>query len=232
MSRNVFIGTSGYSYSEWKGTFYPADLSSKNYLRFYSEHFPTTEINNTFYRFPSQAAAAGWSEQAPDSFRFSVKLTQKITHQKKLASVADEMEWFAKGIAPLSGKLAAILVQLPPYFRKDLPLLDEFLAAYGSLFPLALEFRHASWHTDEVTQFLADRKTALVIAETEETPAQRMATGGFVYIRLRKSGYEEGELEDWATWIRRQDRPVYVYLKHDQQAPLLATRLSELVAGS
>jgi len=227
--KRIYIGTSGYSYPEWKGIFYPADLPSKNYLRFYADRFPTTEINNTFYRFPSESAAAGWNDQVPSGFRFAVKLTQKITHQKKLAEVDEEMEWFLKGIAPLRHKLSAILVQLPPYFRKDLAVLNQFLTRHGRSLPLAFEFRHPSWQSPEIFALLGDRGAALVMAETEEAPALREVTGSFIYVRLRKPSYQEGELEEWARWLLDQRKPCFVYLKHDEQAPVLAAQLFEML---
>jgi uncharacterized protein YecE (DUF72 family) len=224
----ILIGTSGYSYKEWKGLFYPPDLAAKDYLSFYSKRFPTTEINNTFYRFPTESTSTGWRRQVPEGFRFAVKLTQKISHHRKLRDAGEDMEWFLKGIEPLRAQLAAILVQLPPYLRKDIGALRAFLDSFGEA-PLAFEFRHASWMDEEVRTLLADRKAALVIAETDEVPALRELTGRFAYLRLRKSSYESGELEDWARWIQEQNLPRYAYLKHDQQAPILASRLSDLV---
>jgi uncharacterized protein YecE (DUF72 family) len=230
MEQEIYVGTSGYSYPEWKGIFYPPDVASKDYLRFYSARFPTTEINNTFYRFPTESASEGWNSQVPPGFRFSIKLTQKITHAKKLDEVSDEMSWFQKGIGPLRGRLGAVLVQLPPYFRQDLPLLKDFVSSYGTLLPLAFEFRHASWQSDETYRVLQDAKACLVIAETDQTPAERTVTANQLYLRLRKSAYEEGELEAWAEWIQATGKPAYVYLKHDRQAPMLAARLTELLA--
>ncbi|MFB3903291.1 MAG: DUF72 domain-containing protein [Acidobacteriota bacterium] len=227
--KRIYVGTSGYSYPEWKGIFYPSDLPSKNYLRFYADRFPTAEINNTFYRFPSESAAAAWNEQVPNGFRFAVKLTQKITHQKKLVEVEDEMEWFLKGIRVLRPKLAAILVQLPPYFRKDTAVLGDFLDKYGRSLPLAFEFRHASWQSPDVLDLLSNRQAALVLAETDEAPALREVTGPFVYVRLRKQSYRDGELQSWARWLLDQRRPCFVYLKHDEQAPVLAVQLFEML---
>lgn len=227
--KRIYVGTSGYSYPEWKGIFYPADLPSKNYLRFYADRFPTTEINNTFYRFPSESIAAGWSEQVPMGFRFAVKLTQRITHQKKLAHVDEEMEWFLKGIQVLRPKLSAILVQLPPSFRKDLAVLGDFLAHFGQALPLAFEFRHPSWLSADVYELLTERQAALVLAETEENPALREVTGPFIYLRLRKQSYQSGELEGWAQWLLNQRKPCFVYLKHDEQAPVLAAQLFDML---
>ena len=123
----IYVGTSGLSYKEWKGVFYPDKLPAKDYLSFYSQHFSTTEINNTFYRSPSEGTSAKWAEQVPENFRFTLKLNRKITHNKRLKDVEDEMEWFLKGAAALGKKLGTLLVQLPPYFREDTEVLEHFL---------------------------------------------------------------------------------------------------------
>jgi uncharacterized protein YecE (DUF72 family) len=230
MKQRIYIGTSGYSYPEWKGIFYPPDMPSKDYLGFYSTRFPTTEINNTFYRFPTESSSAAWNNQVPPEFRFSIKLTQKITHAKRLSNVADEISWFQKGIEPLRARLGAVLVQLPPYFRQDLPLLSDFLSLCGAALPLAFEFRHASWYTEETYGILQAAGACLVIAETDQTPAERTITADRLYVRLRKSTYGQGELEQWADWIQATGKPALVYLKHDRQAPLLASRLLDLLA--
>lgn len=231
-ANQVLVGTSGYSYSEWKGLFYPKDMSARDYLRYYSEQFQTTEINNTFYRFPSQSATSGWKAQVPPEFRFSLKLTQKITHHKKLANANEEMNYFLEGVAPIFDQLAAILVQLPPYLRRDLSALAAFLEAWSSSWPLAFEFRHASWYDAEVYRTLVDHRASFVLAETEGRPAERIVTGPFIYIRLRKTTYEPPELDEWVQWIRQRKEPVFVYVKHDQRAPVLARELSNLLENA
>ena len=140
----IYVGTSGFSYSEWKRVFYPDKLPEEDYLNFYSQHLSTTEINNTFYRFPSETNTSGWAQKVPDSFRFSVKLNRRITHKKLLREVDEEMGWFLKGTEAPGPKLGCLLVQLPPYAQKSLPVLETFLRTYGQQHHLALEFRHAS----------------------------------------------------------------------------------------
>ena len=223
----IWVGTSGFSYPEWKGVFYPEKLSAKEYLSFYAQHFSTTEINSTFYRFPSTKLVSGWLEQVPQSFRFSLKLNQKITHKKRLRDVDEEMTWFLEGGGSMGDKLGSILVQLPPYFRKNWDVLQNFLQHYSSKAPLAVEFRHPSWFCDEIFQLLKAMNTSLVMAETDESPAAREITGPLVYIRLRKSDYTDEELKAWVLWIKSQQKETFVYLKHEQSAPCLASRLSD-----
>lgn len=221
----IYVGTSGFSYSEWKGVFYPEKLLSKEYLNFYARHFTTTEINNTFYRSPSESVAKAWCEQVPDAFRFALKLNRKITHKKRLREVGEEMEWFLKGASAMGDKLGTILVQLPPYFRKDLGVLADFLQQYKGTLRLALEFRHDSWFGEDTLQLLSEHGASLALVEADERSAFRQATAPFVYMRLRKSGYTQDEIQDWADWIRSLRQDVFVYLKHEKQAPELARRL-------
>ena len=222
----VYIGTSGFSYAEWKGVFYPDKLPAKDYLNFYSQHLSTTEINNTFYRFPSEATTSGWAQKVPESFRFSVKLNRRITHKKLLREVDEEMGWFLKGTEALGPKLGCILVQLPPYARKSLSVLETFLQTYSQQHHLALEFRHASWFSQDTYDLLREHGVSLVLVETDEQDAVMEITGSFVYIRLRKADYSDSDLARWAEWLSLQERDVFLYMKHDdKQAPLLARQL-------
>lgn len=226
----VLVGTSGFAYKEWKGTFYPDDLPAKKYLSFYAGHFRTTEINNTFYRMPTAKLCEGWYAGVPDNFSFTLKLSQRITHFKRLKNVDDEMSFFLSSAAALKEKLGPILVQLPPNYKKDIGVLEDFLGKFASQARLAFEFRHASWFDDEMFDLLRKHNTAFGVVEKEEgengdTP--REVTGSFVYMRLRKGGYSAEEMLDWARWIRRQSVPVYCYLKHDDRAPRLAEQLLE-----
>ena len=227
----IYVGTSGFSYKEWKGVFYPDKLPAKDYLSFYSQHFSTTEINNTFYRSPSEGTSTKWAEQVPENFRFTLKLNRKITHNKRLKDVADEMEWFLKGATALGEKLGTLLVQLPPYFREDRDVLEHFLEEYSETAPLALEFRHPSWFSDQTFQLLEAHGAALVVTESDEGSGVRTVTAPFLYIRLRKSQYSEEDLKKWAQWIRSQNKEAFTYLKHDTQAPRLVERLSEYLTS-
>ncbi len=221
----IYVGTSGFSYKEWKGGFYPEKLPADQYLEYYSERFDSTELNNTFYRMPSEKNTSRWAEQVPARFRFALKLSQRITHRKRLRNVDEEMGWFFNGARPLGEKLGCILVQLPPNFRQDMALLDDFLQAHGRHVRLAFEFRHASWLVPETYQLLGDRGAALVAAEEDDSPAVREVTAPFLYARLRKSTYTPGELTEWSNWLRDQSGDQFVFFKHEEQAPLLAAEL-------
>jgi uncharacterized protein YecE (DUF72 family) len=226
----ILVGTSGFAYKEWKGSFYPDDLPAKKYLSYYAKHFRTTEINNTFYRMPTAKLCEGWYAEVPDGFSFTLKVSQRITHFKRLRNVDDEMSFFLDSAAGLKEKLGPILVQLPPNYKKDTDVLEAFLTTFASKGKLAFEFRHESWFSDDVYELLRKHKTTLGVVEKEEgegpeTP--REVTGSFVYMRLRKGDYSKDEMLDWARWIRTQSVPVYCYLKHDERAPMLAKQLLE-----
>lgn len=233
MAKNqIRIGTSGFSYPEWKGSFYPQDLPSKQYLSYYARHFSTTEINNTFYRIPSTKTTAQWYSEVPKNFSFTLKLNQKITHVKRLKNVGEELKWFLEGAAGLREKLGTILVQLPPYFRKDAACLEEFLALCSAEARLAFEFRHESWFEQEIYDLLQKYHSAWAVVESEDREAIREVTANFIYMRLRKGDYSKKELGKWAKWIGSQSVDVYCYLKHDEKAPLLAKQLMEAVQGT
>jgi uncharacterized protein YecE (DUF72 family) len=222
----ILIGTSGFGYAEWRGSFYPEDLSSKKFLSYYAQHFKTTEINNTFYRLPTAKLTSSWCAEVPADFSFTLKLSQKITHIKRLRNVDEEMGVFLSAAGELKEKLGPILVQLPPNFRKDVAVLDQFLDQFSTKARLALEFRHESWFGDDVYQALSTHNCALGVVEAEmSTP--RVVTGPLVYMRLRKGDYSDAELDEWARWIRAQTVDVYCYLKHDELSPVLAKRLIE-----
>ena len=226
----ILVGTSGFAYKEWKGSFYPEKLPAKKYLSYYAEHFHTTEINNTFYRMPTAKLCEGWYAEVPGDFSFTLKLSQRITHFKRLKNIDDEMNFFLDCAANLKEKLGPILVQLPPNFKKDLEVLEAFLEKFAKQAKLAFEFRHESWFDDELFRLLRKHNTAFGVVEKEEGESgvtHREVTGSFAYMRLRKDAYSEDEMLDWARWIRTQIVPVYCYLKHDERAPVLADRLLE-----
>jgi uncharacterized protein YecE (DUF72 family) len=227
-TRRILVGTSGFSYPEWRGKFYPKELPPKKFLSYYAQHFSTTEINNTFYRIPTPQLVQGWYKEVPERFLFTLKLSQEITHRKKLKDVDDQMRRFLEGAAAMKEKLATLLVQLPPFFRKDTGTLGDFLVKFSQKARLALEFRHDSWFSDDVFELLRTHQSALAVVEKEEgegAGAARQVTGPFIYMRLRKGEYSKPELLDWARWIRAQTADVFCYMKHDEEAPLLANRL-------
>jgi uncharacterized protein YecE (DUF72 family) len=231
----ILVGTSGFGYTEWRGTFYPQDLPTKKFLAYYAQHFQTTEINNTFYRIPTTALTQSWYSEVPEDFQFTLKLSQEITHRRKLKDVGAEMQRFLDGAAALKEKLAIVLVQLPPFFRKETGTLAEFLNNFSSRAKFAFEFRHPSWFSDDIYELLKAQRCALAVVEKEEgqgADAPRLATGPFVYMRLRKGEYSKAELEEWARWIRSQAVNVYCYLKHDEKAPLLARKMLEALKAT
>jgi len=226
--RSIFVGTSGFSYPAWKGIFYPEKLPQKSFLSYYAQHFPTTEVNNTFYRLPNPDVARGWASEVPDGFRFTLKLSQRITHIKRLKEVDSDMARFIESAVAIGDKMGPILVQLPPNFRLNLAVLSDFLSKYTAERLLAFEFRHDSWLTDEVYSLLAQHRAAFGIIERDDPDGPEpplIVTGSFAYMRLRKGDYTPPELERWAKWIVSQNVDVYCYLKHDDSAPVLATQL-------
>jgi uncharacterized protein YecE (DUF72 family) len=224
----VLAGTSGFSYKEWKGSFYPEDFHADAMLHYYSERLPAVEINNTFYRMPKAELLAGWAEQVPDGFRFVLKASQRITHFKRLKEVSEEVGYFLRIAATLGDRLGPILFQLPPNLKKDLPRLEAFLELLPAATRAAIEFRHASWFEDDVYEALRARGAALCIAEDEELATPPIATAGWGYLRLRRPDYGEAEVAAWADRVRLQPwDDAYVFFKHEDAGtgPRLATDL-------
>ncbi|HEY4231626.1 MAG TPA: DUF72 domain-containing protein [Thermoanaerobaculia bacterium] len=231
----VLTGTSGFSYKEWKGSFYPEDLPADAMLRYYAERLPAVEINNTFYRMPKAQLLAGWAEEVPDGFRFVLKASQRITHFKRLKDVSEEVGYFLRVAATLGDRLGPILFQLPPNLKKDLPRLAEFLDLLPAATRAALEFRHASWFEDDVFEALRARGAALCLAEDEELAAPLVATAGWGYLRLRRPDYGEAEIRAWADRVRAQAwEEAYVFFKHEDAGtgPRLATEMLSLFPSS
>jgi uncharacterized protein YecE (DUF72 family) len=232
----VLVGTSGYSYKEWKGPFYPDKLAAKDFLRFYSERIATVEINNTFYRMPNGKLVEDWASQVPETFTFAVKAPQRITHIARLAGAAVETtEIFVRTVDKLGGRLGPLLFQLPPNLKKDVAKLTAFLeGARASLagHRVAFEFRHESWFDDEVWAALRAHDVALCVAEGEALASPLVATASWGYVRLRKDEYPDALLTEWAGKIAAQPwKEAYVYVKHDEgDAPSVARRLLAMLA--
>jgi uncharacterized protein YecE (DUF72 family) len=218
----ILVGTSGYNYPEWKGSFYPADLPATKFLPYYADRFPTVEINYTFYRMPTPKLIAGWRAQVPASFRFTLKAPKRITHDKRLraAEVAESVQGFMTAAAELGPQLAALLFQLPPNLKKDVGLLREFLALLPPRTTAAFEFRHDSWLDDEVYGILRERNLALCIADTEKKDTPLVTTASYAYFRLRDEGYGDDDIARWADTARRLGETasdVFVYFKHEDE---------------
>src|SRR5947208_15502677 len=164
---NLYVGTSGYSYKEWKGTFYPEDLPDKQMLRFYGERFRAVEINNTFYRMPKASVLEAWADEVPADFRFVLKASQRITHMQRLKDAGDSVAYLLKVAGALKEQLGPLLFQLPPYLKKDLPRLREFLKLLPPERCAAFEFRHQSWFDEDIFGVLREHQPVLCIAEAE-----------------------------------------------------------------
>ncbi len=227
----LLVGTSGYQYKEWKGSFYPEDMKEAAMLPYYALRLDACEINNTFYRMPKPETVRKWAGQTPDTFRFCLKAPQRITHVKRLAGAEEDTAFFVASARELGSKLGPSLFQLPPYLRKGADRLREFLAALPGGFPAAFEFRHDSWFDDEIFGILRERGAALVIAEDEKKAAPLVATAPFGYLRLRRQDYGEAELAAWAEKVRAQPwQEAHVFFKHEDAGagPRLAKRFREL----
>lgn len=231
----IWIGTSGYSYPEWKGAFYPADLPTTKMFGFYAERFSTVEINATFYRMPTDKLIDGWVKAAPSGFRYTLKAPKIFTFTKRLKDCAQPLEFFLGRAARLSDKGAALLFHLPPHLKKDVPALKDFLAMVPRAARAAFEFRSTSWHDEEVYSALADAGAALAISDSEKLTTPLIATTSWGYLRLRDEGYGPVEIARWLDQIRAQKwEEAFVYFKHEDagKGAMFATQMSELLRGS
>ncbi len=230
------VGTSGYSYKEWKGSFYPETLPAGDMLRFYAERLPAVEINNTFYRLPKESVLTAWAEQVPGDFRFVLKASQRITHIKRLKEADDETAYLLRTAGVLGDRLGAILFQLPPHLRKDLPRLERFLDLVAGHTRAAFEFRHPSWFDDDVFTSLRDHACALCIADAADAPEPEIVgTAAWGYLRLRRPNYGDGDLEAWVQRVRSQPwEEAFVFFKHEDEGagPKLAQSFLRLAGRS
>jgi uncharacterized protein YecE (DUF72 family) len=227
----LLTGTSGYSYKEWLGPFYPDKLPATAMLRYYAEHFTTVEINNTFYRMPSESILARWAEEVPDNFAFTLKAPRRITHVKRLHDVASDVTEFLRRAAALGNKLGVLLFQLPPFLKKDVARLRDFLGALPSDSRVAFEFRNASWHDEEVYETLRSGNAMLCVTDTDEGDTPFVATSDCGYVRLRRTHYDDDGLRAWVERIAAQRLArIYVYFMHEDEAlgTRFAQRLNEL----
>jgi uncharacterized protein YecE (DUF72 family) len=228
----LYVGTSGYSYKEWKGSFYPEDLPAHGMLRYYASRLPAVEINNTFYRMPKASVLAQWAEQVPDGFRFALKASQQITHRLRLKDAAQPVSYFFDVATTLGDRLGPALFQLPPNLKKDLPRLTDFLALLPPASRAAFEFRHESWFSEDVFEALRDRGAVLCIAEDEDLATPLVATASWGYLRLRRQDYDDIAVANWAQKIRGHAwGEAHVFFKHEEggAGPQLAAKLLELL---
>ena len=235
MSDRVFVGTSGYNYPEWRGSFYPDKLATNKMLAYYAERFRTVEINYTFYRMPTEKLLAGWASGTPDGFTFTLKAPRRITHDSKLQRCEDVVQAFCRTAKTLGPKLAVLLFQLPPNFKKEIDILRTFLELLPEGTRAAFEFRHASWLDADTFDALRARNLALCIADSEKMHTPAEATADYAYFRLRDEGYQQADIETWARTIRGfPPQDAFVYFKHEEQGlgPEFAQRLITALAVS
>ncbi len=233
----LHVGTSGYSYKEWKGVFYPEKLPAAKYLDFYAERFDAVEINNSFYRMPNEATLAKWTTQVPPSFVFVHKAPQRITHQKKLVDCAADVMVLFETAGALGTQFGPVLFHLPPFARKDVAKLRDFIAILPPAHRVAFEFRHASWCDDEVYDVLRQRDAAICLADTDEVTdrdALVVPTASWGYLPLRRTEYTPGELAEWRARVEGQPwSEAFVFFKHEDEAkgPRFATAFLDLPRG-
>jgi uncharacterized protein YecE (DUF72 family) len=222
----LLAGTSGYSYKEWLGHFYPDKLPATEMLRYYAQRFTTVEINNTFYRMPPEAMLAQWLTQVPERFTFTLKAPRRITHDKRLQDVESAVAEFLRRAATLDDRLGAVLFQLPHYLKKDVPRLRAFLDLLPAERRFAFEFRNDTWHGDDVFAALADRGAMLCVTDTDEGETPFVATSDWGYVRLRRTFYDDAGLERWAAAIAGKGLlRTFVYFMHEDEA--LGTRFAQ-----
>jgi uncharacterized protein YecE (DUF72 family) len=229
----LFAGTSGFSYKEWCGEFYPPKLPAREMLAHYAQQLPTVEINNTFYRLPTAALLEGWRSQVPESFRFAVKTPRRISHVKRLRDCGDDVRVLLKALETLEPCLGPLLVQLPPFFKCDRDVLAAFVGELPAVCHAAFEFRHASWFVPEVYDLLSSRNLAVVQSEEDDGFTPAPWTADWAYLRLRKVDYTDADLDTWLSRLKVAAlKSAHVYFKHEDAAtgPKLAAKFLERAA--
>jgi len=228
----LYVGTSGYSYKEWKGSFYPEKIPAAEMLSYYASRLPAVELNNTFYRMPQRTMVESWKTQVPEDFRFSVKAAQRITHFKRLKEAGDETKYMLETVSALEDRLGVVLFQLPPNMKKDLERLEAFLRELPAQTPAAFEFRHPSWFEDDVIELLRSQNRALCVSDTDDLPTSHIdKTADWGYLRLRRVQYSETDLAEWLKRIAEQQwKTAFVFFKHEDEGtgPKLAAQFINL----
>lgn len=220
------VGTSGWHYDDWKGRFYPEKLPRSKWLGFFANYFSTVELNNTFYRLPSEKVFQNWHDTTPADFIFAVKMSRFVTHIKRLNDTGEAIHNFMSRATLLKDKLGPVLYQLPPGLHRDDARLTAFMAELPPEYKHVIEFRHESWLTDEVYDILRKYSTGICVFDMPGLSCPLLATTGFAYIRfhgkdsLYSSCYSDEELTDWAEKIQKLARnldTVYIYFNNDVQ---------------
>jgi uncharacterized protein YecE (DUF72 family) len=216
----LLVGTSGYAFKEWKGSFYPEGVREDGMLGYYASRFPAVEINNTFYRLPKEQVLLDWAAKVPDSFTFAIKASQRITHHTRLKpESAEPLSFLLRATSVLGARLGPILFQLPPNLKKDFDRLRAFLDTLPNDRRFTIEFRHESWFEDDVLNELRARSVALCAIEQMDFKSPAVATASWGYVRLHRFDYDDATLDAWATHIAAQPwTEAYVFFKHDEGA--------------
>jgi uncharacterized protein YecE (DUF72 family) len=234
----LWVGTSGFAYKEWKGPFYPPDLSQAKMLSFYATRLSSVEINYTFRTLPSEAVLETWRTQTPEGFRLTLKAPQRITHIKRLVGAQEELAEFVRRALGLGERLGCLLFQLPPNLRYRREVLEPFLAGLPPAVRSAMEFRHESWSDPEVAALLSAHSVAACAAETDDKTLDGvLVTAPHCYLRLRKVDYGAEEIGVWAARARdllAAGHDVYCYFKHEGGGvgPAYATALRDGVSAA
>ena len=234
-AQRLWTGASGYSFKEWKGSFYPEKIKPEDMLAWYARRLPTVEINNTFYQMPKASVLEHWREAVPEEFRFAIKASRRITHDARLKAdaAADSVAYLYRTLETLGGKRGPVLYQLPPFLKKDLPRLQEFLQVLPADHRAAFEFRNDSWFDDDVYAALKAAGAALCLSEREDdAPPPLVETATWGYVRLRLEEYSAADFAQWAERLRATAwQDVHVYFMHEPTAPDYAQRLMAIAAA-
>ena len=222
---NLYVGLSGYSYKPWQGEgrFYPPELKQKQFLEYYAGKYNAVEMDGTWYRMPSEAGVKGWIDGSPEAFKYTFKMHRNVSHISRLkVDSMDSVKFFLKRLEPLeqAGKLGAVFIQLPPNFKRNDERLVAFLTELPRPHPYAIEFRNETWFVPEVEEILRAHDVAWVSWDTDDVPGQRRDTGSFIYARMRREGYTDEQLDDWAKWFKAamdKGKDCYVFIKHEDE---------------
>jgi uncharacterized protein YecE (DUF72 family) len=236
MASRILAGASGYSFKEWKGTFYPGDMKPEGMLPFYSSHLPTVEINNTFYRMPTLSMLENWKAATPETFRFAIKASRRITHMARIKadSSAESVGYLYKNLEALGEKRGPVLFQLPPNLKKDLPRLQEFLPLLPKDHNAAFEFRNETWFEDDVYEALKGVGASLCFSERQDNaPPPLVETAPWGYVRLRLEEYSDDDLAKWAERMAATGwKEIYAFFMHEPTAPAYAATLMRFAGNA
>jgi len=234
VSAQLMVGTSGFAYSSWRGSFYPRRLKSAEMLGFYAQRLGTVEVNTTFYRTQPEEVVAGWVRAVPADFRFAVKAHRRITHNRRMPNLEEAIRVLALEANGFGDQLGPVLFQLPPTAPVDEGRIERIAALLPGHWRVAYQFRHRSWHTPQVADLLERMGAAFVHGDGEAEPGP-LGRGAFIYLRLRRETYSPQRLTAWArriTGYLQGGRDVFAYFKHEKLGPLYAQRLSDQVRTS